>query len=148
MHHLPQAKGFYCKMNNLYCPECGVHVDEHEANACFDNWIALGPMGWERMSEYSYSPTWLDREDASFPTGKIYTWEPTSYPMFRPSTDIAAAWQVVEKMRKNGWAYEISLSDSGEEVCIWKNPLIDFSGYGEGIYLAICRAAIKACVGK
>ena len=56
-------------------------------------------MGWRLVADNANALTWSDDESKEFPAGKLYTWFDTSYPSFRPSTDIAAAWLV----DKPGW---------------------------------------------
>jgi hypothetical protein len=60
------------------------------------------------------------------------------------STDIAAAWTVVEHMAKDGWYYEIL--NSGDEVYVifCQDPEDPYSGSASTASEAICKAAIAA----
>ena len=104
--------------DELNCPECGVEVDEHEAGRCLDRWVAKDVMG--------------------LPDG---CWD-------YYSVHIDRAWKVIEKMRNDGWVYEISLHDVGPTIVMWKNPIgNDVEGDGENLgefALAVNRAALKA----
>jgi len=72
-------------------------------------------------------------------------------PIYPPySTDIAAAWELVEKLHSDGWDWDVGT----EEVTFWNrlpenDPLYCCATvvphpYGKNIPLAICRAALKA----
>lgn len=72
---------------------------------------------------------------------------------FQPSEDIAAAWQVVERMRyKNFYSQhtDLTLASENEEWWSWTfidhNPLAGYSekATAETAPLAICRAALLA----
>ena len=121
------------------CPECGIEIDDHPAGRCLDRWIVEQVFGLDRM---------LARHNLR--DGEIYYhW---GYPIghgIAPfySSDIAAAWDVVEKI---GHTVEIF-------NCVWKiSPtwvckITEYNhrfirGYSNSSTapLAICRAAIKA----
>lgn len=68
----------------------------------------------------------------------------------RYSTDIAAAWEVVEKMKSTWGEFilkygECLVRDRWGLHLAWCSPVC---GYGETAPLAICRAAIKNCMEK
>jgi hypothetical protein len=80
-------------------------------------------------------------------TGQIRTWESVSgVPGFKPSTDIVAAWQVVERLREQGLLVNVDtfancydayvFNEAGEEI-------ICFSAVATAPH-AICLAALKA----
>lgn len=114
------ASGSGLAVTDILCPRCGSSVDEHPSNACLDGWVA------EAIFDYRGSPP------------------------FRYSTDIVAAWQVVEKMRYNGWTLSL------DNECAFDCWSVIFEASGEmdeewGEFranapapLAICRAALKA----
>lgn len=62
----------------------------------------------------------------------------------RYSTDIAAAWQIIEHLQKQGWGFE--LMDRGAQVsCIFNtNPDDLYYSTDDTASLAICKAALKA----
>lgn len=61
------------------------------------------------------------------------------------STDIAAAWEVVEKMRKMGWEPTIALQKAHVYAITYDASYDELSrAYAEHAPLAICRAALKA----
>lgn len=61
-----------------------------------DALVAERVMGWPRSNRDYSQLAW------NVPTG-IRTWEPSSFGSgFRPSTEIAAAWEVVEKLEGGG----------------------------------------------
>lgn len=88
------------------------------------------------------------REPAGFSEGEFDVWRDAAghkhsegHPP-RYSTDIAAAWQVVEKMAPI-WGKKFRLSfDDGEWELepAWNSPVC---GHGKTPALAICRAAVK-----
>jgi len=135
-------------MSQMQCPECGTEIDEHPAGRCLDAWVAEVVMGWEHISENEPFRFLKERGGCITEHGaEIFPHEKGTIPeLWRPSTDIAAAWVVVEKMHKEGWAFEISIHDVTFDVVIWKNPLVDFDGStkDKNICLAICRAALKS----
>ena len=91
--------------------------------------------------------------------GNCSEWIYSPYPEF--SDDIAAAWQVVEKIRelKSAW-FEIGanpdfMSDRGDYYCSIRGGKIEYDSpsctlelYGDTAPLAICRAALKAMEAK
>ena len=125
----------------MNCPHCNVHIDEHPASRCLDAWVAEAVMKLDRVR--------IDGTDGE----AIFKRAPSTtswgfVPIF--STDISAAWQVVEKLAKqwpdlsigSGWNKE----GDGKWSVGW-----GFDGHGwewtepcETAPLAICRAAIKA----
>lgn len=68
----------------------------------------------------------------------------------RYSTDIAAAWLVVEEMERRGWWFHLHPNDDGIYSMYFhkyqegKLP----TGYGETAPLAICRAALAVIEGE
>ena len=120
-------------MSELQCPHCSVEIDEHPASRCLDYWIA------EQVLDLSclHDP----------PTGILL---PVDIQVKPYSSDIAAAWEVAEKMAEqwpdfsvgSGW---IKGNDGNWSVS-W-----GFDGHGwewtepcESAPLAICKAALLA----
>lgn len=73
-----------------------------------------------------------------------------TYPK-RYSTDIAAAWEVVEKVREKGWGMAIVNAFSQEPDgpgygCHLRNGMKTHTGYAETAPLAICRAALLTTI--
>ena len=76
----------------------------------------------------------------------------TNWPLSPYTTDIAAAWQVVEKMRRDGWRVTIhSLKFPARETELWEVWLheeLKFAARGaargQSVAEAICLAALKA----
>lgn len=61
------------------------------------------------------------------------------------STDIAAAWLVVEALRAKGWRYLIRDDYAEENVVFWKQHHEDGGWHAaEALPEAICRACLKA----
>ena len=134
-------------MTNLLCPHCDTSVDEHEAGRCLDAWVARDVMGLE--------PVLFDEPYGGLgkPAGRRGWYIPPVHPVEYYSTDIAAAWEVVERSSlslvktKEGWL--AGQYDLEEEYLDVEFGVIDghFSrGYAtaDTAYLAICRAALKA----
>lgn len=96
-----------------------------------DAWIAVNVMGRLPQGE----PSLRDEPDGRRPA---YT------------TDIGAAWTVVERMREDGWELDLHAQTQGKwSAFFFRYPL---SGYAtEGIpqvTLAICLAAYRARTGQ
>ncbi len=68
--------------------------------------------------------------------------QPGQFGNWSPSTDIAAAWEVVEKMR--GELDEIVLDRDGDWRCYFIVNNVEFFAYAKEAPLAICRAALLA----
>ena len=130
--------------NKLNCPECGVEIDEHDAGRCLDAWVA------EKIMDDN--PHWLgDGIEVN-----ILSIGESGDEVLHYSTNIAAAWQVVEKMRDSGLCPTVYWDDgddipdcTGWQVCMahYGNTEDEFrlyDGWASTAPLAICRAAIKA----
>lgn len=70
------------------------------------------------------------------------------------STDIAAAWQVVERFRRAGWRAEVRTGPDGYHECSLEPPDTDpmdhayhIGALGDSVPHAICLAALKAVWG-
>jgi hypothetical protein len=65
---------------------------------------------------------------------------------WRPTSSIAAAWEVVEKMRSNGWEFE--LDSDVDRINEWCATFVTLSAVERGISPkapeAICLAALRA----
>lgn len=98
-----------------------------------DSLVAEKVMGWERDFQF-----WKDE------SGRIRTIEPTSFGSFEPSTDITAAWEVVELIGKD-YGVEVYHEDGLSECAIHKAE-IGVIARVEALTVpeAICKAAILA----
>lgn len=100
---------------------------------------------------------WVSRWHADV---QLRTWGRPDYPgtvfaerdLPHYSTDIAAAWQVVEKMMSEGFGYQVS-GAATESACfrklrddieVYVSNNTDFGGNGESVPMLICLAALKA----
>ena len=125
----------------MNCPHWDTSVDEHEAGRCLDAWVAEDIMGKKISDSFPGVVGMIeDRRVAGVGVGK---W-------IRPySTDIAAAWEVVE--RGGIWEIKYVNIDALElKPGTWQT-LVKFltkdsatKAYGETVPLAICRAALKS----
>ena len=89
----------------------------------------------------------------------VFGWEKGSFPVYEPmkskhgdymvrpiseySADIAAAWDVVEKMTDRGFLIRLTVDGKNEFWCAFK-----FSATAKTAPLAICRAALLAVMEK
>lgn len=122
-------------------------IDEIQVGKDLDELVAEKAMGW-RLNE---SGSWYDGDKpmhySNYPPPPAYAMCSNKY--FKPSTDIAAAWEVIKKMGELGYTCHIE----------WKGSDRVYAGTAEvdfvkGIYTvghavgdaseAICRAALKA----
>ena len=142
-------------MTNPKCPECGIEIDDHPAGRCLDRWIVEQVFGLDRM---------LARHNLR--DGEIYYhW---GYPIghgIAPfySSDIAAAWDVVEHLTNNGYCPAIlfddnghwAMSTDGSQSVPMSSDTEDISTmffvkkneWANSAPLAICRASIKVVSG-
>lgn len=97
--------------------------------------------------------TFWNKKDAPFPfIMNDETWgmclyeddesEGWSYRTFNPSTDISAAWEVVEKMDKDGWDLRLIKSDDYREVAFGAYTVLN-----RDVPEAICKAALLTKLG-
>ena len=116
-----------------------VNIDTLSAGREMDALVAEKVMGWSPLNRTEHHLSW------NVPEG-IRTWEETSYGSFKPSTSIAAAWEVVEKLRKEEIPIEITSGFFGPYSCrIASNHGWLAMVQADTAPLAICRAALKAC---
>jgi hypothetical protein len=94
-----------------------------------DALVAEKVMRWTKEGNY-----WLSH------TCRIRTWEQTSYPGFQPSTDISAAWEVVESLRDK-WYY-LEIRTCADDWVVQTNA--DRSVRAKTAQEAICKAALIA----
>jgi len=91
--------------DKLYCPECGVHVDEHEAGECIDAWAAKDVMGLPvkfhtdnpNNEKYFYLDI-IGRDGICMDVEKY-------------SERIAAAWELVKKIREDPFGVGVRFAD-------------------------------------
>jgi len=118
-------------VGEIRCPHCDTSVDEHEAGRCLDAWVAEDLMGWTRSVAGNY-PWQMTPPHGLVGRLKVYL-----VPKY--STDIAAAWEVVGRVREGKgncdmqWRVEWGFSFGS-----------DFYSWAPTAPLAICRAALKA----
>jgi hypothetical protein len=122
-----------------------------DAGRELDALVAEKVMGWSKRisADHSNSPI---KQLRAF--GIIYAWKDSEgndrgLDVWHYSTDIAAAWQVVEKMKALEWRTEIAQTiQSGVDVTVIKWEGGEFGGefaeWGETAPHAICLAALKA----
>lgn len=118
-----------------------------------DRLIATKVMGWELWNYETEQPAEAHYGSDGFswrlPNGK-YGFEFEAW-KWQPSTNIAHAWEVAEKMRASG--LELCIYDAAKPtrhwvVCTALRTMVEPTtrrGEGETTPTAICRAALKAC---
>jgi hypothetical protein len=114
-------------------------IDTLPAGPDLDVLVAEKVMGWKRSNDENYSLMASSH--------------------WSPSTDIAAAWQVAEKIKSLDWQVEISFSNKlpegdedsyyvglqqGDDNAPWKPSYRYIQTWAQAVSLAICRAALKA----
>lgn len=113
--------------------------------------IAEKVMGWTwyktgRGARMLCEPHHGQLADGSEPIANLATF---SVPLY--SSDIAAAWSIVEKMQELGWTFAIELfEDNGNYSAYFKNTQNRdrYVGNADTAPLAICLAALKALGGE
>lgn len=109
------------------------------AGPALDAAVARRVMGW---AEYAHdhapdAPHWHKPEGV-----ELGPWE--VMPAF--STDIAAAWQVVERLVEQGWTVDVEVhSDHTETLCYRWEPDVAYCQFVPTAPLSICLAALAAC---
>ena len=115
----------------MKCPDCKVHVDKHEANYCFNAWVATTVMEWRFRDGVWYTPP-------DYETGLIGT------DLF--STKIYAAKHASDKAGR-----ALIVAPGPSEDAEWLVQIVPYEGTSEDAVwaaggteeLARCRAAIK-----
>lgn len=107
------------------------------AGPALDELIAERVMGWTRRDGpvFSHESRW------QAPGVKGWDWLPEY------STDIAAAWQVVEKLRAGCIHMRLTLSnhEDGRYTCTFDKPMNEiYHAAADAAPLAVCRAALLA----
>ncbi len=99
-----------------------------------DALIAERVFGYEAISFMGGYYSWRDKTGAMVPDARF-------------STDIRDAWEVVEKMREDGWRCQLTTLPATSLVCAefnryrWERWAFETAST---MPLAICRAALKA----
>lgn len=131
-------------------------MSEYEAGREFDALVAEKVMGWLVVRDFNGAvgggdPSW-DEAVTRLPALVLYRaggWSlhrGSGYETWRPSRDIAAAWEVVEEVGRDGWWIELTVGS--ESVVCTMAPLTWHLPWGEASAdtapLAICLAALQA----
>ena len=123
-----------------------------EAGRELDALVAERVMGWGDISLHPM----MDSDWWGMPSGPATAiqgavgWLYTHEKVPNYSTDIAAAWEVVEAVRGRGWSLSLGEGMSGYgDAVVWmvdfyKGNRICLSANGPDVPLAICRAALLA----
>ena len=140
-----------------------MNVDEMEAGRCLDALVAERVMGWTEVVVSG-----MPREGLGVPPEGdalyqvVVIWDvKLTIPSY--STDIAAAWGIVEKLATKHYITSVGWGPGRDEQCyasvqmildrnlaadlVLNNPR-EMDGRGKTAPLAICRAALKLTEGK
>lgn len=116
-------------------------MSDRSGSAARDRQVAEVVMGWPRTlrqvwsdsppievwrAEMPYGPSWISEE---------------AIPQF--STDIRAAWMVVDHMHQLGWNIDISTEEDGWSCAMW-NTTTEVAAVGETAAEAVCACALRA----
>jgi hypothetical protein len=102
-----------------------------------DAFVAEKVMGWKKQEfvpGVSHEHRWHDQN------GQLQI---SIHPY---STDIAAAWEVVEKFIKDGWEVVLNVSIREAKITLWNDAgmaIREGKAFGSSITHAICLAALK-----
>lgn len=119
-------------------------MNKHEAGRELDYRIAVEVLGWQRRD------TFADK-DSKFPVVRFYApGRRGEVYASKFSTEIEAAWQVVEHMRAQSYVMELSTGSGFYNVLFYRGPAMLASAYrkiprtlGTTAPLAICLAALE-----
>lgn len=113
-----------------------------------DRLVAEKVMGWAIKRHYQPEGMIFHarEDDAIFVDGKMKWWANA----WSPSTNIAHAWGVVEKMRQLSWkAFQLSSHDEGQRWgAIFMSGGMEARKVADTAPLAICRASLIAMESK
>ena len=98
-----------------------------------DALVAEKVMMWTKDADGSY---WLAD------TYSIRTWEQTSYPGFQSSTDIAAAWEVVEKLKERNEYISVHVLREGKYMAC----TLEDEAEADSPQEAICKLALTIVI--
>ena len=121
---------------------------EKRAGRELDVRVAAEVMGW--TPRYVPEGSLLNAPES---WGELDYWQTSSARVpcgWSPSTDIAAAWEVVEKMRADGWVMSLDHDcygdgrSAGTDVKFWKHRVAEHEAHAVTAPLAICLAALEA----
>jgi len=147
------------------CPTCGTELLEHPANRCLDAWVAVAVMKWipwvEQRGKYQYvvwqkpnkSAPWYGSQNPEAQRERyspLIKFDPHKHieaGLHKFSTDIAAAWEVVNEVTSKGFYFDLSY-----DLCAWTATFRNANG---GLPISvnttksnpseeICRAALLA----
>lgn len=123
----------------MNCPHCQTEIDEHEAGRCLRGWVAESVMGWRVENGEDGLPA------HAFPSKDEHVYLlPDLGPQWYPDHDIAAAWEMVEKLGEDV-THDIGVSYNGFQwFCEWGVQGQMHIETAPTAPLAICRAALKA----
>jgi hypothetical protein len=106
-------------MANPLCPTCGVAASEHPAGRCMDAWVAeaiFGLVPCQAECHHKSDGIYIPGPCHAFPESPDQGGETACY-----STDIAAAWQVLNQVLLNGGKDWVAFLRYG--TCyLWKAP--------------------------
>ncbi len=133
-------------------PQITTSIDDMPAGREMDALVAEKVMGWDHTHDIDHceGDSWYSHCRNCHRTGEdeeIMCWNPRDPPLpgckVAPhySTSIEAAWEVIEKLEKEGIIDGVSLSAIGCELYLNREQLTAADGPAP---LAICRAAVKA----
>lgn len=102
--------------------------------------------GSDRLTLHWHDPVSLKGAAPAEPIDDYYDPEDA----WSPSTDIAAAWLVVEKMRERGWWVTIKATPRTYFVEMNNPDVVSYTvkASGDAVATALCRAALAAVRGK
>jgi len=123
-----------------------------------DALVAEKVMGWSNVEKTTWSNYRADgtpfgggKEWRGTPPNHEAEFNPVLYPIKNYSTDIAAAWMVVEKIRPLFWSTQVMVWDHSDKYivsCVYRGghdePEKAINSEAPTAPLAICRAALLA----
>lgn len=114
-----------------------------EAGPELDTLVAEKVMGWKSCHDHMGNEQWDTglhiRNIPENPTMKVFRYGPSPW---SPSTDIASAWEVVEKLKQEH-GYSVSVNCAGV-VAPWGCEINNKFVWESTVPLAICCAALAA----
>lgn len=129
----------------MNCPHCEIEISVHPASRCLDAWVSEAVM---RMAMPDFVLPYISSGPVAYcMTPKIESCLDYLGKILLPySTDIAAAWPVLEKAEIHTLRRIVNPHDDDADSWWQAMVFLDPSTWGEApaLELAICRAAIKA----
>ena len=127
--------------NQIKCPSCHLFLLGHPAKGCLDAWIAEYIMKWERIEDIEQTDALLSKAKSRRSSKLIGPKQQSEDPYF--STDIVAAWTIVELLRLSPGCRWHIYSSEGEWVVQISQNQKELETRAHTVMLGVCYTALQ-----